>query len=189
LCPKCLTTSIQKIINEKHNDNFIVKNIPSNIKEHITVYHKKCKKTFKKDLRSLLGKTIQCKVCQAKNKEAKRKSIDEKQKWFLEKLKSENLDSFIPQEKYIDLNSEILFLHKDCRETFIAKPKNLIRRARKCPLCDYSDKVQILKEDTLIKNNISKYHKDFEFTRLIDDNPALIELKHNICGKTFTDYK
>lgn len=189
LCPKCLTNLTQKIIDKKDNDEFIIKNIPFNIKEPITVYHKKCKKTFEKDLRSLLSKTIQCKVCQTKNKEAKRKSVEEKQKWFLEKLKHENLDSFIPQEKYIDLNSEILFLHKTCGETFRDKPKNLIRRARKCPLCDCSDKIQPLKEGTLIKNNISKYHKDFEFKGLIDDNPALVELKHTICGKTFTDYK
>lgn len=202
LCANCSTKELQKKIDYMYNGEFKIVGSFVNTKTKLEIYHTKCDETFTVRYESIMSGKMKCKVCKHSDINLKKEKEETKEIWFLNKLKEENLNDFIPQEPYRGYTTEILFKHEKCNKTFSETPRNFFRRKNKCPHCNAeafiinSSKEKVTSKNLttdkiqLIQNKMDLYYNgEFKYLGINPNDKYTVELEHTKCKRTFIDYR
>ena len=202
LCPNCSTKELQRKLDDMYNGEFKIVGFFINTKTRLKIHHTKCDETFTARYESIMSGKMKCKLCKHSDINLKKEKEEMKEAWFLNKLKEENLDDFIPQESYKGYATEIIFKHEKCNKTFSESPDNLFRRKNKCPHCNSdafitnSFKKKISSKDLMadkiriIQNKMDVYYNgEFKYLRINPNDKFTVELEHTKCKRTFIDYR
>ena len=115
-------------------------------------------------------------------------ALDVKEK-FLLKLKEKLNDEYELISEYIDNETEIEVLHKECQNSYKVIPHSLLRKGNtgKCPYCKIIAK-NMTEDQFLYKlKNLIKDGNDYELVSFKGFTQGFV-LKHKRCGRTFETF-
>lgn len=107
---------------------------------------------------------------------------------FLEKVKSIHGDEFKVISKYINSQSPITVIHKECNRKITYNQAKTLLDIKKCSLCNYKDPSRVHNKGKLedIKRRVNEIDSDYILTSdFYNNNKEKIRFKHIKCGKEF----
>lgn len=150
----------QKLSDDIHNSEFIIKSLGTSSKKNSVILHKKCGSLINMTMNNHISSKNGCKKCS-------NSSLKSNEYW-IDKCKEIWGDEFILMDYVDNVWKKIRVKHSVCGSTLIKDMSNLIHNKRGCNICTRKAYGEFYIKDYFDKNNI-EYITQKSFDDLVND--------------------